>query len=253
MLIKNAEALERFEKVDTLVVDKTGTLTEGKPKVVSVTTTGDVREDELLRFAADLERGSGHPLAAAIIEEAKRRGLPIGKTSDFNSPSGKGVTGTVEGRRIALGNRKLFADLGIAVEALESHTEAQRAEGATVILAGIDGKPAGAIAIADPIKESTPETINALEAGGYSRRDAHRRQSQDGRGGRPKARDRPGRGRRAAARQGRDRQAAAGPRATSWRWPATGSTTPLRSLPPMSASPWAPGPTSPWRAQASRC
>jgi P-type Cu+ transporter len=166
VLIKNAEALERFEKVDTLVADKTGTLTEGKPKVVSVTATGAVREDELLRLAADLERGSEHPLAAAIVEEARRRGLPVGKTGDFNSPSGKGVTGMVDGMRIALGNRKLFADLGIAVEALESHAEALRGEGATVILAGIDGKPAGAIAIADPIKESTPEAINALKKAG---------------------------------------------------------------------------------------
>jgi Cu+-exporting ATPase len=166
VLIKSAETLERLEKIDTLVADKTGTLTEGKPKVVSVTATGAVREDELLSLAADLERGSEHPLAAAIVEEAKRRGLPVGKASDFNSPSGKGVTGTVKGRRIALGNRKLFADLGIAIETLDSHAEALRGEGATVILAGIDGKPAGAIAIADPIKESTPEAINALREAG---------------------------------------------------------------------------------------
>ncbi len=166
VLIKNAEALERFEKVDTLVADKTGTLTEGKPKVVSVLATGAVSEDELLRLAADLERGSEHPLAAAIVDEAKRRQLSIGKASEFDSPSGKGVVGMIEGRQVALGNRKLFTDLGIAVGELESRAEALRGEGATVILAGVDGKPAGAIAIADPIKESTPEAIGALKQAG---------------------------------------------------------------------------------------
>ena len=166
VLIKNAQALEQLEKVDTLVADKTGTLTEGKPKVVAVIATGSAGEDELLRLAADLERGSEHPLAAAIVDEAKRRGLPIGKASDFDSPSGKGVVGMAEGRRVALGNERLFADLGIAIGELESRAEALRGDGATVIFAAIDGKPAGAIAIADPIKESTPETIGALKQAG---------------------------------------------------------------------------------------
>jgi Cu+-exporting ATPase len=166
VLIKNAEALERFEKVDTLVADKTGTLTEGKPKVVAVLATGAVSEEELLRLAADLERGSEHPLAAAIVDEAKRRGLPAGKVNDFDSPSGKGVTGTVEGRRVALGNQKLFADLGIAADAIEPRAQILRGEGATVVLAAVDGKPAGAIAIADPIKESTSEAIGALKQAG---------------------------------------------------------------------------------------
>ena len=166
VLIKNAEALERFEKVDTLVADKTGTLTEGKPKVVAVLATGAVGEEELLRLAADLERSSEHPLAAAIVEEAKHRGLPVGKASDFNSPSGKGVSGIVGGRTVVLGNQKLFADLGIAADAIEQRAQALRGEGATVILVGIDGKPAGAIAIADPIKESTPDAIRALKEAG---------------------------------------------------------------------------------------
>src|SRR5262249_32248981 len=163
VLIRNAEALERFEKVDTLVADKTGTLTEGKPKVVAILATQAVEENELLRLAADLERGSEHPLAAAIVEEAARRGLATGKAGDFDSPSGKGVVGTVEGTRIALGNGKLFADLGIGTGEMAARAETLRGEGATVILAGVDGRPAGAIAIADPIKESTPEAIRALK------------------------------------------------------------------------------------------
>ncbi len=166
VLIRNAETLERLEKVDTLVADKTGTLTEGKPKVVAVLAAGGVGEEELLRLAADLERGSEHPLAAAIVEEARHRALPVGEASLFNSHHGKGVTGTVGGRKVALGNRKLFADLGMPVEAIDPRAEALRGEGASVILAGIDGKAAGVIAIADPIKESTPDAIRALKEAG---------------------------------------------------------------------------------------
>ena len=202
VLIKSAEALERLEKVDTLVADKTGTLTEGKPKVVAVAAAGGFAEDELLRLAAALERGSEHPLAAAIVAEARRRGLPVGDAANFTSSSGKGVAGTVEGRRVALGNQKLLADLGIASDTLTPRAEALREDGATVILAAVDGTPAGVIAIADPIKETTPEAIRRADGIRHSRRHADGRQSQDGRGRGPQARHRPGRGRGAARRQG---------------------------------------------------
>jgi Cu+-exporting ATPase len=166
VLIKNAEALERFEKVDTLVIDKTGTLTEGKPKVVAVVAAGGVTEADLLRLSASLERGSEHPLAASIVTAAKERGLPIDETANFDSPTGKGVVGTVEGRKIALGNPKLFADLNIEIESLKPRAGELRRDGATVIFAAVDGKAAGIIAIADPVKATTPEAIQALKAAG---------------------------------------------------------------------------------------
>jgi Cu+-exporting ATPase len=166
VLIKNAEALERFEKVNTLVVDKTGTLTEGKPRVVSIAGVDGIGEDELLRLAADLERGSEHPLAAAVVREAKERGLPVGAASDFDLLSGKGVVGAIDGKRLALGNQKLFSDLHVEVGSLIPRAEVLRDEGATVIFAAIDGKPAGFIAIADPVKSMTMEVIHALKQAG---------------------------------------------------------------------------------------
>jgi len=166
VLIKNAEAFERFEKVDTLVIDKTGTLTEGKPKVVAVVAAGGVTEADLLRLSASLERGSEHPLAASIVTAAKERGLPIAEAANFDSPTGKGVVGTVEGRKIALGNPKLFADLNIEIESLKPRAGELRRDGATVIFAAVDGKAAGIIAIADPVKATTPEAIQALKAAG---------------------------------------------------------------------------------------
>jgi len=164
VLIKNAEALERMERIDTLVVDKTGTLTEGKPKLTAIRPAPGMTEDELLTLAAALERGSEHPLALAILAAAKERGMTIGEAADFDSPTGKGVTGMVSGRRVALGNRALFADLGIAAD--EAEAEALRREGATVILVAVDGRPAGLLAIADPVKETTPAAIAALKAEG---------------------------------------------------------------------------------------
>ena len=166
VLIKNAEALERLEKVDTLVIDKTGTLTEGKPKVVAVRAFGGVAEGDLLRLAASLEHGSEHPLAAAIVEAATERELALALVQDFDSPSGKGVTGTVEGHRIDIGNRLMMQASAIDVSALERTAEELRGEGATAIFVAIDGKPSGVLAIADPIKSTTPEAIRLLRDGG---------------------------------------------------------------------------------------
>jgi P-type Cu+ transporter len=166
VLIKNAEALERLEKVDTVVVDKTGTLTVGKPTVVALKPAPGVNEETLLKFAASLERGSEHPLAAAIVRAAADRNLSLVKVDGFESVSGKGVIGTIEGRKVALGNRALMQAAGIDVNALEAAAEALRRDGATAIFAAIDGKAAGVIAVADPIKATTPDAVRALKAAG---------------------------------------------------------------------------------------
>jgi Cu+-exporting ATPase len=166
VLIKNAEALERMERVDTLVVDKTGTLTEGKPKVVAVVAAQGLDEDEVLQLAGSVERASEHPLARAIVEAAAERGIPLADATDFDSPTGKGVIGTVSGRKIALGNARFLAELGTSVTALEADAERLRQEGATAIYLAVDAKAAGVIAIADPVKPSTPEALKALTADG---------------------------------------------------------------------------------------
>ena len=166
VLIKNAEALERMEKVDTLVVDKTGTLTQGKPSVTAVRTASNVTEDELLRLAASLERGSEHPLAVAIVEEAEKRGLALAKAADFDSPTGKGVVGTVEDRSIVIGNARFLAESGVETAALAAEAETLRSDGATAIFVAVDGEAAGIIAIADPIKPTTPAAIEALHREG---------------------------------------------------------------------------------------
>jgi Cu+-exporting ATPase len=166
VLIKNAEALERFEKVDTLVVDKTGTLTEGKPRVTAVVPADGFDPDELLRLAASLERGSEHPLAAAILAAAQEKGLPLAETEAFESLTGKGLTGTVAGKRVALGNRALLSQFGIEADTLEGRANALRAEGATVIFTAVDGRVAGLLAIADPIKATTPAAIRSLQEDG---------------------------------------------------------------------------------------
>ena len=166
VLIKNAEALERLERVDTLVVDKTGTLTQGKPKVVALRPAPGVSEDELLRLAASLEQGSEHPLASAILRAAKERGLALAKVDGFDSPAGKGVTGTIDGRKIALGNKMMMQAAGIDITALEADADALRQDGATAIFAAVDGKPGGVIAIADPIKPTTAGAVSALKAAG---------------------------------------------------------------------------------------
>ncbi len=166
VLIKNAEALERLEKIDTLVVDKTGTLTEGKPKVVAIETIGGVNRDDILRLAAALERSSEHPLAAAIVRAAEEARATIPAVGAFASVTGKGVTGTVEGRTIAVGNAKLLTGQGIATAELDAIAERLRNEGATAMYVAIDGKSAGLVAVADTIKPTTPEAIRALKADG---------------------------------------------------------------------------------------
>jgi len=162
VLFKNAEAIEVLRDVDTLVVDKTGTLTEGKPKLVTVAPTPGVNERELLRFAASLERGSEHPLAAAIVSGAQERGVEVVNTQSFESVTGKGVKGQVDGHLIALGNLSLLEDLGIDARELTGQAEKFRADGQTVMFVVIDDKAAGLVGVADPIKESTPEAIKQL-------------------------------------------------------------------------------------------
>lgn len=166
VLIKNAEALEIMEKVNTLVVDKTGTLTEGKPKLASVIPLGGFDEGVVLWLGASLERASEHPLAAAIVNGAEKKGITLNTVSDFKSFTGKGVAGTVEGRAVALGNLKLFEELHIDAGDLPSRAEALRSDGQTVMLLAIDNKAAGLIGVADPVKESTAEAIRALHEEG---------------------------------------------------------------------------------------
>ncbi|WP_208153668.1 copper-translocating P-type ATPase (plasmid) [Sinorhizobium medicae] len=162
VLIKNAEALERFEKVNTLVVDKTGTLTEGKPKVTSVVAVNGIAEDELLQVAATLERASEHPLAAAIVEAANESRLGLGTAENFDSPVGKGVTGTVKGHRLVIGSHQIMSEEKVDVAPLTEKAEALQGEGATVIFVAIDGRVGGLFAISDPIKPTTPAAVAAL-------------------------------------------------------------------------------------------
>jgi Cu+-exporting ATPase len=166
ILFRNAEAIEVFRKVDTLVVDKTGTLTEGKPRLVSAVPVERSDEVTLLRAAGSLERGSEHPLADAIVAGASARGAALADARDFESVTGRGVTGVVEGRRVALGSRALMADLGVAIGSHGDHAEALRAQGQTVMFVAIDGALAGLLGVADPIKTSTPDAIRALHADG---------------------------------------------------------------------------------------
>ncbi|HET9639587.1 MAG TPA: heavy metal translocating P-type ATPase [Allosphingosinicella sp.] len=166
VLVKNAQALELMERIDTLVVDKTGTLTLGKPKLTAVIPAAGVDEADLLRLAASLERGSEHPLAAAIVEGAEERGLALAGTTDFASHTGKGVSGSVEGRPVALGNKVLLADLGIDPSPLMGQADELRSEGQGVMFVAVDGKLAGLIAVADPIKESAAEAIAELRRDG---------------------------------------------------------------------------------------
>lgn len=166
VLIKNAEALERLERVDTLVVDKTGTLTEGKPKVVSIVVAAGFLEADILRFAASVERSSEHPLADAIVRAAKERDLDLGQAADFDAPTGKGVTGRVEDKTVLLGSAAFLKSSGVETQQLDKQAEGLRAEGATVIIVAIESRLAGIIAIADPVKQSTPDALRALAAEG---------------------------------------------------------------------------------------
>jgi len=166
VLVKNAEALERMEKVDTLVIDKTGTLTEGKPKVVAIVPTGGLTEAEALRLAASVERASEHPLAAAIVAAAAERRSTLAEVTDFDSPTGKGVIGTVEGRDVTLGHAAFLAERGVATTTLDGEADRLRREGATVIFLAVGGNAAGLFAIADPVKATTPAALDALRADG---------------------------------------------------------------------------------------
>ena len=166
VLVKNAEALERMEMIDTLVVDKTGTLTEGRPGVTAIVPAPGFAEDEILRLAASVERASEHPLADAIVRAAKHRGLDLVPVDGFNSPAGKGATGEADGRTIVVGNAKFLGSLGIETATLDSGSERLREDGATVIYIAIDGKLAGLFAVADPVKSSTPAALTALTADG---------------------------------------------------------------------------------------
>ncbi len=164
VLIKSAEALERMEKVDTLVVDKTGTLTQGKPQVVAVIPAAGLSESEVLRLAGSLERSSEHPLAAAAVAAAKERGISLAEPAEFASVTGAGVTGAIEGRRVALGNDKLMADLGIDPGLLAAKAEELRREGGTALFLAVDGKPAGLVVVADPVKATTPAALANLKS-----------------------------------------------------------------------------------------
>ncbi len=166
VLIKDAEALERLEKVDTLVVDKTGTLTEGKPRVVAVRPAPGFASDEVLSLAASLERSSEHPLAAAIVAAAKEKGLALAEPVDFDAPAGKGVRGSVDGRAAAIGTERFLAECGVDLTSIVAEAEPLRRDGATAIFAAIDGKAAGVIGVADPVKLTTPAALQALRDAG---------------------------------------------------------------------------------------
>jgi Cu+-exporting ATPase len=166
VLVKNAEAIEVMEKIDTLVVDKTGTLTLGKPQLVGITVTGAVGEGELLRLVASLERGSEHPLAAAIVRGAEERGVEFGSVSDFTSETGMGVIGSADGKRVAVGNQALFASLGVDPGGLPKRADELRKEGQGVMLVAVDGRAAGLVVVADPVKESASGALQALRQEG---------------------------------------------------------------------------------------
>ncbi len=168
ILIKNAEALERLEKVDTLVLDKTGTLTLGKPAVTAIVTAPQFDETDLLRLAASVERGSEHPLAAAVLAAAAERRIALSSVSSFDAHSGKGVVGIVENRRVAIGNGKFLTDLGIATDSMASETDKLRKNGGTVVFVAVDGTFAGLVAIADPIKPTAKKALDALRAQGIA-------------------------------------------------------------------------------------
>ncbi|MPW08398.1 heavy metal translocating P-type ATPase [Paraburkholderia sp. CNPSo 3155] len=166
VLIRDAEALEKMEKIDTLVVDKTGTLTEGRPKVVHVEPAGGFVADDVLQKLASVERASEHPLAMAIVMDAQERKLPLSLVTDFDSPVGKGVIGVVDGREVVSGSAKFLSEQGIETSSLAASAEAQRQRAATVIFVGVSGQLAGFVAIADPIKATTPQALKALQSAG---------------------------------------------------------------------------------------
>ncbi|MEE2057147.1 copper-translocating P-type ATPase [Rhodococcus artemisiae] len=168
VLIKNAEALERMEKVDTLVVDKTGTLTEGRPTVIEIVAADGYTDEQVLRLAAGVERGSEHPLAIAIVDAAGHAGITVPEVADFDSPVGRGVVGVVEGRRVIIGNASYLQDESVATQALREQADDLRRDGATAIYVGVDTSVAGVLAIADPVKETTPTALEELRTDGIT-------------------------------------------------------------------------------------
>jgi Cu+-exporting ATPase len=166
VLVRDAEALERMEKVDTLVVDKTGTLTEGRPRVVHIEPAPGFTADTILQKLASVERASEHPLAMAIVMDAQERKLPLSQVSNFDSPVGKGVVGSVDGQLVVSGSAKFLSEHALDASSLAAPAEDRRRQAATVIFVGIGGKLAGFVAIADPIKETTPRALQALKAAG---------------------------------------------------------------------------------------
>jgi Cu+-exporting ATPase len=166
VLFRDAEAIENLRRVDTLIVDKTGTLTEGRPAFREVIAANGFAVDEVLRLAASLEQGSEHPLAEAIVAEARHRGLPLGSAEDFDSLTGRGVRGRVDGKMLTLGSRTLMRDIGADSASIEPGIEALRSQGASVMYLAIDGLLAGVIAVADPIKPTTPQALDALRSVG---------------------------------------------------------------------------------------
>ncbi|HEY0218782.1 MAG TPA: heavy metal translocating P-type ATPase, partial [Afipia sp.] len=166
ILVRDAEALERMEKIDTLVIDKTGTLTEGKPKVVAIVAAQGFDESDLLRLAASVERGSEHPLAFAVLKAAEERKLTLAEMRDFDSPVGKGATGSIEGKKVALGNAVLMKELNIDTGSLDSAADTQRQSGATSIYIAVDGRVAGVLAIADPIKQGARQALDQVRKDG---------------------------------------------------------------------------------------
>jgi Cu+-exporting ATPase len=166
ILIRNAEALERMERVDTLVVDKTGTLTEGRPRLVAIVPAGGLDESEVLRLAASVERASEHPLARAIVDAAQARGIAPAEAADFDAPAGRGVVGSVAGRKVALGTARFLDERGVATSALAADAERARQDGATAVFLAVDGAACGMLAVADPIKPTTPAALTALTAAG---------------------------------------------------------------------------------------
>ena len=202
VLIKNADALERFEKVDTLVVDKTGTLTEGKPRVTAVRPAPGFDPDALLRLAASLEHSSEHPLAAAIVAAAREKGLALVDPADFDAPAGKGVVGKVEGRALAIGSARFLGEIGIDASALVAEADALGREGATAVFVAVDGKLAGVLGIADPVKDDDPRRSARPRRRRNPGGDADRRQPHHRRGGSGEARHQGRRGRSFARSQG---------------------------------------------------
>ena len=239
VLIRDAEALERFEAVDTLVVDKTGTLTEGKPRLSAIDAAPGFSADDALRLAASLERSSEHPIAAAVVAAARRKRLKLAEAADFQAFAGGGVAGVVEGRAVAVGSGAFVAERGADALPLAARAEALRREGATVVFVAVDGAAAALIAVSDPVKAGAAEALAALKAQGLKRRHADRRQSRDRRGGRGQARTRVLRGGGPARGQGGGDRPPRKARAGSWPWRGTASTTRRRLRRPTSESRWA--------------